>query len=596
AEISITNNRIGVSRSVASAISNGGHGIRVENGRSNTIGSGNAGNVVSGNLRAGISLEGLTSQTTIEGNIIGTDSSGLTDLGNGSDGIAVLGTSSENIIGKPEANSGNLIAFNAGAGIRIDSEQTASAVSTFDTSTERWTATDDVLKRGGDIRVFHGEDFGNPGGGLYTRNPSNSNTNFWRAPSKFLGNRSASYGGTITYDVQQTLVDANNLEPHIILVSGDRRLYYVTRELPRPNLWHTYEIPITASAGWTDAFPQQGNRPSEDEMREVLAHLTDLYVRAEYAHVSRADEGFMDNFAMTGVGDLVEADNTRNSIRGNSIHSNGGLGIDLGRDGPEDNDAFDSDVGPNNLLNGPILTSAVTIGKSTSVAGRLVGAASTAYTIDIYINDMCDPTGFGEGSVFVGTDVVFIDDDGQSEFNITANSAIAPGMQVVASLTDAHGNTSEFSNCVAATGRLAGDIDGNSILDVMDLDAITAAVLAGIQQSQYDVNSDGVVDNKDREHWIEDLFGTSFGDANLDGVFDSADFVLIFTAGEYEDNIDSVPSTGRNSTWAEGDWDGDGEFTTSDFVVALQTGKYVAASRSRLGDIVFATSGGNGDG
>jgi hypothetical protein len=62
------------------------------------------------------------------------------------------------------------------------------------------------------------------------------------------------------------------------------------------------------------------------------------------------------------------------------------------------------------------------------------------------------------------------------------------------------------------------------------------------------------------------------GDANGDGVFNSADLVLVFQAGEYEDDISG------NSTFAEGDWNGDGDFNSSDLVVAFQAGTYVAAA------------------
>ncbi len=65
------------------------------------------------------------------------------------------------------------------------------------------------------------------------------------------------------------------------------------------------------------------------------------------------------------------------------------------------------------------------------------------------------------------------------------------------------------------------------------------------------------------------------GDANLDRVFDSADLVLVFQAGKYE-NL--APG---DATWAEGDWDGDGEFSSSDLVFAFQQGTYVAAARPR---------------
>ncbi len=67
------------------------------------------------------------------------------------------------------------------------------------------------------------------------------------------------------------------------------------------------------------------------------------------------------------------------------------------------------------------------------------------------------------------------------------------------------------------------------------------------------------------------ILRTSPGDANLDGVFDSADLVQIFIGGEYEDG------TPGNSGWSTGDWDGDGEFTSSDLVQAFGSGSYVSA-------------------
>ena len=71
------------------------------------------------------------------------------------------------------------------------------------------------------------------------------------------------------------------------------------------------------------------------------------------------------------------------------------------------------------------------------------------------------------------------------------------------------------------------------------------------------------------------------GDANRDGIFNSADLILIFQASEFEDDIDG------NSTWEEGDWDGDGDFTTSDLVEAFKLGHYSAEAKqnsNRLND------------
>jgi hypothetical protein len=62
------------------------------------------------------------------------------------------------------------------------------------------------------------------------------------------------------------------------------------------------------------------------------------------------------------------------------------------------------------------------------------------------------------------------------------------------------------------------------------------------------------------------------GDSNGDGVFDSADLVLVFQAGKYEDASDD------NATFDEGDWNGDGDFDTSDLVFAFQVGNYLSAA------------------
>jgi hypothetical protein len=62
------------------------------------------------------------------------------------------------------------------------------------------------------------------------------------------------------------------------------------------------------------------------------------------------------------------------------------------------------------------------------------------------------------------------------------------------------------------------------------------------------------------------------GDANLDGVFNSNDLVVVFQEGQYEDDVPG------NSSWSQGDWDGDREFSTSDLVAAFQAGRYQASA------------------
>ena len=90
------------------------------------------------------------------------------------------------------------------------------------------------------------------------------------------------------------------------------------------------------------------------------------------------------------------------------------------------------------------------------------------------------------------------------------------------------------------------------------------------------MNGDRNVDDEDRMSWLRDVKHTWFGDANLDGSFDSGDLVQVFDFGEYEDTI------GINSGWAAGDWTGDGEFNSNDIVLAFEDGGYDKGPRPRV--------------
>ncbi len=120
------------------------------------------------------------------------------------------------------------------------------------------------------------------------------------------------------------------------------------------------------------------------------------------------------------------------------------------------------------------------------------------------------------------------------------------------------------------------DLNGDLICDVSDIDQLTQAVRSGSQNPSHDLNGDRRINQEDRVVWVEELKRTYFGDANLDGEFNTADFVRVFQAGEYEDNV------ADNSGWSDGDWDGDGDFGTRDLVFVFQRGGFEAGSRPIL--------------
>lgn len=95
-----------------------GSGVSI-NGFGDTVGgtSPAARNVISGNTGAGIDL--AQSGAKVQGNYIGTEADGTSDLGNTSDGV-VAGNNNATI-GGADSGAANVIAFNGGAGVRVSS-------------------------------------------------------------------------------------------------------------------------------------------------------------------------------------------------------------------------------------------------------------------------------------------------------------------------------------------------------------------------------------------------------------------------------------------------------------------------------------------
>ena len=117
-----------------------------------------------------------------------------------------------------------------------------------------------------------------------------------------------------------------------------------------------------------------------------------------------------------------------------------------------------------------------------------------------------------------------------------------------------------------------GDLTGEGVVDAADIDVLCSAIRANNRPEGFDLNGDLLVDVDDMFYLVETVLGSGVGDANLDGIFNSTDFVVIFRAGEYED---AFPG---NSTWAEGDWNCDGDFSSQDLVTAFQRGNYSRAA------------------
>jgi hypothetical protein len=112
------------------------------------------------------------------------------------------------------------------------------------------------------------------------------------APVQYLGDKSASYGGILAYDIYIRYTD-NTTYPAVVLNGGTMSLYY---DAPSPplNAWQHRTVPLS-EAGWK--VSSSGAPATETVFRAVLSNLVGLYIYTEWN--TGADDTNVDNISMT---------------------------------------------------------------------------------------------------------------------------------------------------------------------------------------------------------------------------------------------------------------------------------------------------------
>ncbi|WP_422930426.1 beta strand repeat-containing protein [Singulisphaera sp. PoT] len=178
----------------------------------------------------------------------------------------------------------------------------------------------------------------------------------------------------------------------------------------------------------------------------------------------------------SGAGVSLVGGVLNNAILSNVIASNVGLGIDLGGSG-------------NHQQQPPTLRamSRGTQPDSVSILGTMSGVPGQTYTIQFYANSKDDPSGYGEGEVFLGSQNLRMDANGSGVINATFLRAVPLGYTLTATATDASGNTSGFARNLPTTdtpdvavgiqptsGRLAVGDSQTYLITVTNVGAVVA--------------------------------------------------------------------------------------------------------------------------
>jgi hypothetical protein len=433
----VQGNFVGTDSAGSAARANRGAGILVRCDR-NTLGgtAPAARNVISGNAGPGIRVQGAAN--LVMGNFIGTDVSGERGLGNGGDGAAVSGG---NTVGGAAPGARNLVSGNGGYGISAGPSEAilGNFIGTDASGAVRIGNARGGITGGGRIGGTEGTRPAGPCSGACNLISANGGPGVAPAAGSTL---SGNFIGT----------DAEGMAPLPnggagVFVNGVSHVTIGGTSESARNLISGNDGPGVEIAFESEGTNLLANVIGADATGEApLANAEGVRIR-DGARKSRIGSGSTSEGNLiafnAGAGVVIDfSAGEGNSILGNTIHTNGALGIDLGGDGPTPNRATEAAGGSHALPNFPVLETATPF----SIEGTLDSTPNLAFTLEFFSNPACDPSGYGQGRNRIATTTLVTDAAGHAAFGVSLTAQ--PGQWATATATDTAGSTSEFSPCV----------------------------------------------------------------------------------------------------------------------------------------------------
>ncbi|MEK6261443.1 MAG: hypothetical protein AABP62_22825 [Planctomycetota bacterium] len=387
----VQGNLIGTNAAGTGAVGNSFSGITLYDAGSNTIGGTTvaARNVISGNLQNGVYLSQTNAtNNVIAGNFIGTNINGNVDLGNILDGVLLDARASSNTIGGTVAGARNLISGNNQNGIHLVGFGGVGVGTRSNLIQGNYIGTD---------------------AGATTHLMNSLNGVMVQATANTIGGTALGAGNLISGNNRSGVLLQGGVSAGT-LVQGNRIGTDVSGTVTLANLEHGVEIVHSSGNSVGGTAAGSGNTIAFNPRDGVSISGTD-------------------------------ASASNNAILRNSIFSNGDLGIDLNNEFVTPNDVDDPDLGSNHLQNFPEFVSVVKNGANLDITYSVPSlTTNSAYPlrIEFYIADALNQ----EGKTILGA--VSYASPGTTLATVSAGAAVV-GTKIVATATDANGNTSEFS-------------------------------------------------------------------------------------------------------------------------------------------------------
>ncbi len=400
----ITGNYIGTDAAgTAPGVGNGLNGIYLWGSSGNTIGGTSAleRNIISSNNN-GLVLYGLlSSNNIILGNYIGMDATGNTSLGNTLDGIRFEVGANNNTVGGNTSAHGNVITGNGQDGIRVTDEHSNNNI---------------IQNNLIGVSADNNSAPGNNGDGVFIINGSDNTS------------------------VQDNLIAGNN----------ERGIQI---------------------RGFSSGSVIQGNSIGTDTTGNLDWGNQNVGIEISLLGYSNLIGGVSANqgniIAFNGKGGVNTSgiylhldSGNNNSLLGNSIYSNVGIGIALSNEDVSSNDTGDFDFGANSTQNHPVLSTAIGSDSEITITGTFNSTLNSFYRIEFFSSTTADSSGHGEAKTFIGYANIATDISGNATINSTLIQAVPNGSFITATATKTDvtysifSDTSEFSqNIISDTAN-----------------------------------------------------------------------------------------------------------------------------------------------
>lgn len=428
-DFQIVGNYIGVDRTGTSALANGNDGISFNGGTVTgvTIGgiTSSARNVISGNGSSAMWLSGA-SDIDIFGNYIGVNAAGTSAIGNASVGIAMANSSSVTIGTGVEAGR-NVIGGNGSRGVQVQGTFSNLMVAGNYIGTDSTGNT--ALSNGYNVSAEVRDAFSMDGGANGTTIAITDNViggysaaliEFWGATASGVTIQGNHVG--VGADGSTSIATGSSTEAAVYLGGGTMA-------------WSNFSIGGTGAG--------EGN---------IIAYSGQDGIEVSTTGTGNSIAG---NTIFSNGGDGVELlQGSDISVLQNAIHSNTGIGIDLGTNGVTANDSGDADTGVNDLLNFPVLNGLYGDGTtSLRYEFTLDAPANTeGYRIEFFKTSVVNGTGYGDAETYVGALETGAHGGGSVDYSgtFTTDIAVSPDDIITVTATSKTGASS-----YGATSELA---------------------------------------------------------------------------------------------------------------------------------------------